>query len=59
VPRLLDGTVPIVMTLAEKDQELIAQVKARADVRPVLVNDENRDWLPDEQERLVRAGLRR
>jgi NTPase len=45
-PRLLDGPVPIVMTVAEKGQELIAQGTARADVRLVLVNDENRCPLP-------------
>jgi hypothetical protein len=46
------------MTVAHKGQGLIAQVKARADVRLVPVHDENRDRLPEELERRVRAGLR-
>ena len=39
-------------------QGLIAQVKTRADVRLVPVNDENRDRLPKELEGWVRAGFR-
>jgi nucleoside-triphosphatase len=49
VPRLLEGLVPVVMTVTEKGQGLIAQVKARADVGLVVVHDENgadfpRNW---------------
>jgi nucleoside-triphosphatase len=58
VRRLLDGSVPVILTVAQKGQGLIAQVKARADVRLILVNDENRDRLPEELERWAREGLR-
>jgi nucleoside-triphosphatase len=58
VPRLLDGAVPVVLTVARKGQGPIAQVKARADVRLVTVNDENRDGLPEELECWVRDRLR-
>jgi nucleoside-triphosphatase len=54
VPQLLGGAVPVVLTIAEKGQGLIAQVKARADVRLVTVTDENRDSLPVELERWLR-----
>jgi nucleoside-triphosphatase len=57
VPRLLDGAVPIVLTVAQKGQGLIAQVKARADVRLETVTMENRDTLPEELERLARDRL--
>jgi nucleoside-triphosphatase len=40
VPRLLDVVVPVVLTVAQKGRGLIAQVKARADVRLVTVTDE-------------------
>jgi nucleoside-triphosphatase len=58
VPRLLDGAVPVVLTVAQKGQGLMAQVKARADVRLVTVTDANRDGLPEELERWVRDRLR-
>jgi len=58
VPRLLDGAVPVVLTVARKGQGLIAQVKARADVRLVTVTEENRDGLAEELERWVRDRLR-
>jgi nucleoside-triphosphatase len=58
VPRLLAGSVPVVLTISQKGQGLIAQVKARADVRLVTVTDENRDGLPEEVERWVRDTLR-
>jgi nucleoside-triphosphatase len=54
VPRLLDGAVPVVLTIAPKGRGLIAQVKARADVRLVTVTEEDRDGLPEELERCVR-----
>jgi nucleoside-triphosphatase len=57
VPRLLDGEIPVVLTVAQKGQGLIAQVKARADVRLVTVADQNRDGLPEELERWVRERL--
>jgi nucleoside-triphosphatase len=58
VPRLLAGAAPVVLTVAEKGQGLIAQVKARADVHLVTVTEENRDRLPEELERWVRDRLR-
>jgi len=58
VPRLLDGTVPVVLTVAQKGRGLIAQVKARADVRLVTVTEGNRDRLPEELEGWVRDRLR-
>jgi nucleoside-triphosphatase len=58
VPRLLDGAVPVVLTVAQKGQGLIAQVKARPDVRLVTVTEESRDGLPEDLERLVRDRLR-
>lgn len=58
VPRLLDGASPVVLTVAQKGQGLIAQVKARTDVQLVTVTEDNRDGLPEELERWVREGLR-
>jgi nucleoside-triphosphatase len=58
VPRLLDGAVPVVLTVARKGQGLIAQVKDRVDVRLVTVTEENRDGLPEELEGWVRDRLR-
>jgi nucleoside-triphosphatase THEP1 len=57
VPRLLDTAVPVVLTVAQKDQGLIAQVKARADVHLVTVTEENRDERFQEVERWVRDRL--
>jgi nucleoside-triphosphatase len=57
VPRLLERAVLVVLTVAEKGQGLIAQVKARANVRLVRVTEANRDGLPEELERWVREGL--
>jgi nucleoside-triphosphatase len=59
VPRLLGGAVPVVLTVAEKGHGLIAQVKARADVRLVTVTEGNRDGLPEDLEQWVRDRLRR
>jgi nucleoside-triphosphatase len=59
VPRLLGGAVPVVLTVAQGGQGLIAQVKGRADVRLVTVTEENRDGLPEELERWVREALAR
>ncbi len=58
VPRPLGGAVPVVLTVAQKGPGLIAQVKARADVRLVTVTEGNRDGLPGELERWVRDRLR-
>jgi nucleoside-triphosphatase len=58
VSQLLDGAIPVVLTVAQKGQGLIEQVKARADVRLVTVTGENRDDLPGELERWVRDRLR-
>lgn len=58
VPRLLDGPVPVVATVALKGQGLIAAVKARKDVRLVHVTNDNRDGLPEELERWVRSQAR-
>jgi nucleoside-triphosphatase len=58
VPRLLGGTVPVVLTAAQKGRGLIAQVKARADVRLVTVTEQNRDGFPEELERWARDQLR-
>jgi nucleoside-triphosphatase THEP1 len=57
-PRLLDGPAPVVLTAAQKSRGLIAQVKARADVRPVTVTEDNRDGLPEELEGWVQDRLR-
>ncbi len=57
VPRLLDSAVPVVLTVAQMGQGLIAQVKARTDVRLVAATEENRDGLPEELEWWVRGRL--
>lgn len=51
VPRLLDGSVPVVATVALKGHGLIAAVKARPDVRLLHLTHDNRDGLPEELER--------
>jgi nucleoside-triphosphatase THEP1 len=58
MPRLLDGPLPVVGTVAFKGQGLIAAVKARADSSLVLVTDENRDGLPAELEQRLRDRVR-
>ena len=58
MPALLDGPAPVVATVALKGQGLIAQVKARPDVRLVEVSEQNRDGLPGEPERWTRGCLR-
>jgi nucleoside-triphosphatase THEP1 len=57
VPRLLDGPVPVVATVALKGQGLIAVVKARQDVHLIHVRTDNRDSLPEELERGLRGCL--
>jgi nucleoside-triphosphatase len=58
VPRLLDGHVPVVMTVSQKGPGLIGQVKARGDAHLVTVAEANRDGLPEELERWARERLR-
>lgn len=58
VPRLLDGPVPVVATVALKGSGLIAAVKARTDIRLIHVTNENRVGLPEELEGWVRGCLR-
>jgi nucleoside-triphosphatase len=57
VRRLLDGPVPVVATVALRGGGLIAEVKARKDVRLIEVTPENRDRLPGEIEVWVREGV--
>ena len=57
VPRLLDGPAPVLATVALRGGGLIAEVKARADVRLVEVTDANREGLPAELERWVRGRV--
>jgi nucleoside-triphosphatase len=54
VPRLLDGPVPVVATVALKGQGLIASVKARSDIDLLQVTDANCDSLPEELEQRLR-----
>jgi nucleoside-triphosphatase len=54
VPRLLDGPVPVVATVAARGEGLIAAVKERPDVQLIVVTTDSRDRLPAELERLVR-----
>jgi nucleoside-triphosphatase len=53
VPRLVDGAVPVVATVALHGPGLIAEVKARADVQLVEVSGHNREQLPEELESWV------
>ncbi len=57
VGRILDNSVPGVATVALRGGGLIAAVKARKDVRLVMVTDTNRDQLPEELEGWVRGVL--
>jgi len=52
---LLDGPVPVLATVALQGGRLIAEVKARADVRVVEVTPEDPDGLPGELEGWVRS----
>jgi nucleoside-triphosphatase len=54
VRRLLDGSVPVVATVALKGGGLITEAKGRDDVRLIEVMPANRDGLPAELERWVR-----
>lgn len=57
VPRLLDGPVPVVATVALNGPGLIAQVKARLDVQIIDVSCRDRDSLPEELERWLRERI--
>jgi nucleoside-triphosphatase len=59
VRQLLDGVVPVLATVAMKGGGLIAEAKARADVRLVKVTEVNRDRLPGELEAWVRNRVGR
>jgi len=54
VPRLLDGEVPVVATVALSGPGLIAQVKRRDAAQIIEVSPHHRDRLPEELERWVR-----
>ena len=54
VPHLLDGPAPVIATVALRGPGLIAEVKARADVRLIDVSLRDRDCLPEALERWVR-----
>jgi nucleoside-triphosphatase len=55
VRQLLDGAVPVVAVVARTGGGLIAEVKARAEVRLIELTTESRDALPAELEVWVRA----
>jgi nucleoside-triphosphatase len=55
VRRLLDGPLPLLATIALKGGGLVAEVKARPDVRLVEVTEANRDGLPADLEASVRG----
>jgi nucleoside-triphosphatase len=55
VPRLLDGPVPVVATVAMRGGGLIAAAKARSDVQLLKVTEGTRDGLPAEPEAWVRG----
>jgi len=57
VPRLLDGPVLVVAPVAMRGGRLIAEAKARSDVRVVEVTAGNRGGLPGELDKWVRAWL--
>jgi nucleoside-triphosphatase len=59
VPRLLDGPVPLVATVALRGGGLIAEAKARGNVRLVEVTERNSGALPDQLEAWVRNRQRR
>ena len=58
VRRLLGGPVPVVATVAMKGGGLIAEAKARSDVRLAEVTPGDRDGLPEEIEGWVRVLVR-
>jgi nucleoside-triphosphatase len=58
IPRLLDGPVPVVATVALRGGVLIAEVKARKDVWLVQVMESNREGLPAALEQWARRLFR-
>jgi nucleoside-triphosphatase len=58
VPRLLDGPVPVVATVALKGQGLIASIKARSDIYLLQITEANRDGLPEQLEHRLRGLIR-
>jgi nucleoside-triphosphatase len=58
MPRLLDGPVPVVATVALKGPGLIATVKARPDIDLLQVTDVNREALPEQLEHRLRDRIR-
>jgi nucleoside-triphosphatase len=57
IPRLLDGTAPVLATVALKGTGLIAGVKSRPDVEIQTVTTANRDELPEILEHWVRKRM--
>jgi nucleoside-triphosphatase len=57
IPPLLDGTVPVLTTVALKGTGLIAAVKSRPDVEIRTVTTTNRDALPEILEHWIRKRL--
>jgi nucleoside-triphosphatase len=57
VPRLLDGPVPVLATIALRGSGLITQVTDRADVCLEHVTPQDRDSLPEELERWLRQRI--
>lgn len=55
VPRLLDGPIPVIATVALNGRGLIATVKARKDVSLVHVTNDNRNGLSEELEGWLRT----
>jgi nucleoside-triphosphatase len=58
VPRLLDGPIPVLATVALRGQGLIARVKERPDIRLIDISHQDRDTLPEELERWLRIRVR-
>jgi nucleoside-triphosphatase len=58
VPRLLDGPVPVLATVALQGEGLIAEVKTRPDVSLIEVSPDNRESLAAELEGWLRERLR-
>jgi nucleoside-triphosphatase len=56
VRQLLDGETPVVATVASKGAGFIAEAKARPDVQVIDVTHDNRDTLPQDLARELKAG---
>lgn len=57
VPRLLAGPLPVVATVGWKGPGLIAEAKARTDIRLIQVSTQNRDDLPAELAKWLREVI--